>query len=91
MPLRSTRTTSKAKTTKKANPLFIQSDDEADQENPVQEEETLRSSFEERPKRPVRKSTKTVKKPRSRSTKQPVVVVDDDSDEDIFQGFKAKT
>lgn len=78
--------------TKKANPLFIQSDDEVDQENIIQEEETLKSSFEERPKRPVRKNTKTVKKPaRSRTTKQPVVVVDDDSDDDVFQGFKAKT
>ena len=85
-PVRSSRqTTSKTKASIKTNPLFLQSDDDADQENAVQgEDETLKSGSG---KPPVRK--KTVKKPPSRSKKQPVVVVDDDSDDDgVFQGFK---
>ena len=86
--MRPSRQTKKTKAPIKNNPLFLQSDDDADQENAVQgEDETLESSLGERCKPPVRK--KTVKKPPSRSKKQPVVVVDDDSDDDgVFQGFK---
>lgn len=80
-PLRSSR----QKTKVKADPLFLQSYDE----DAVREDETLLSGSEERQKPPVPK--RAVKKPPSRSRKQPVVMVDDDSDEAVFQGFKAKT
>lgn len=88
-PVRSSRqTTSKTKAAVKANPLFLQSDDDADQGNAVQEDETLKSDSGGGRRKPL--ARKKPVKPPSRSKKQPVVVDDDSDDDGVFQGFKAR-
>ena len=106
VPSASRRTTSRVKpaqkTKAKSNPLFLDSDEDQEVEDPAapspfddnNEEETLKSSPEvKRKAAPAKKVKATAAAPKTtrKSKKQPVAVVDDDSGDDaVFQGFRGR-